>query len=219
MAPLIRTHGHEKLAHWLEGARQWPSELHHVGALPWARVRRALRAGADLYLRATDTSPSPLELASEIASEIARELAQHGADSCALVGAAGGAEGRGHHRSSEVIRGHHRSSEVIRGHQRSSEVIRGHHRSSEVIGGNLSGAGGSGELRGSFQEASRKLPGSGAALVLAAARPWSRETHELWPVPHREWAAAVVRLGQALAWHRGTPERLPLAEVSLVNCL
>jgi hypothetical protein len=168
-----------------------------VGALPWARVRRALRAGADLYLRATDTSPSPLELASElaseiaseIASEVARELAQHGADSCALVGAAGGAEGRGHHRSSQVI------------------------------GGNHSGAGGSGELRGSFEEASRKLPGSGAALVLAAARPWSRETHELWPAPHREWAAAVVRLGQALAWHRGTPERLPLAEVSLVNCL
>ena len=159
-----------------------------MGALPWARVRRALRAGADLYLRATDTSPSPLELASEIASEIARELAQHGADSCALVGAAGGAEGRGHHRSSEVIGGNHR------------------------------GAGGSGELRGSFQEASRKLPGSGAALVLAAARPWSRETHELWPAPHREWAAAAVRLGQALAWHRGTPERLPLAEVSLVNC-
>ena len=152
---LIRTHGHEKLARWLEGARQWPSELHHVGALPWARVRHALRAGADLHLRATDTSPSPLELASEIASEIARELTQHGADSCALVGGAGGAEGRGHHR----------------------------------------------------------LPGTGASLVLAAARPWSRETHELWPTPHREWAAAVVRLGQSLAWHSETPDRLPLAEV------
>ena len=124
---LIRTHGHEKLARWLEGARQWPSELHHVGALPWARVRHALRAGADLHLRATDMSPSPLELASEIASEMAsemaRESAQHGADSCTLVGGARGAEGRGHHR----------------------------------------------------------LPGTGASLVLAAARPWSRETHELWP--------------------------------------
>ena len=169
---LIRTHGHEKLARWLEGARQWPSELHHVGALPWARVRHALRAGADLHLRATDTSPSPLELASEIASEMASEMAsesaqhgadscalvggaQHGADSCTLVGGARGAEGRGHHR----------------------------------------------------------LPGTGASLVLAAARPWSRETHELWPTPHREWAAAVVRLGQSLAWHSETPDRLPLAEV------
>ena len=182
---LIRTHGHEKLARWLEGARQWPSELHHVGALPWARVRHALRAGADLHLRATDTSPSPLELASEIASEMASEMAsesaQHGADSCALVGGAQhGAD----------------SCALVGGAQHGAD-------SCTLVGG----------ARGAEGRGHHRLPGTGASLVLAAARPWSRETHELWPTPHREWAAAVVRLGQSLAWHSETPDRLPLAEV------
>ena len=150
---LIRTHGHEKLARWLEGARQWPSELHHVGALPWARVRHALRAGADLHLRATDMSPSPLELASEIASEMAsemaRESAQHGADSCALVGGAQhGAD----------------SCTLVGGAQHGAD-------SCTLVGG----------ARGAEGRGHHRLPGTGASLVLAAARPWSRETHELWP--------------------------------------
>ena len=131
-----RSHGHEELASWLTGARNWASPLHHMAALSRERVRDELRRGANLHLRACSAAPSALEIAHSIVD--------------------GSPEG------------------------------------------------GSGESSVEF---------SGAPLVLQAALPWSKETHVLWPRPHRQWAAAVLRLSLHLAWQH--PERAPLAEVWL----
>ena len=58
---------------------------------------------------------------------------------------------------------------------------------------------GGGEHCAGSEAASKGAKGSAAYLVLQASRPWSRMTHELFPLRARGRASALVRIGQLLS--------------------
>jgi len=58
---------------------------------------------------------------------------------------------------------------------------------------------GGGEHCAGSEATSKGAKGSAAYLVLQASRPWSRMTHELFPLGVRRRASALVRIGQLLS--------------------
>ena len=59
----------QRVTTWLEETRDWTTPLHHISLLSAERVRRLLRAGADLHAQSSPAAPTPLQLAQQAGAQ------------------------------------------------------------------------------------------------------------------------------------------------------